>query len=64
MAVLLMLTGMPGLTATALAMQHSSSRPLAGGALALVLVGFSFLLAPVPFHAWLPDTCRHAADAQ
>ena len=63
MAVLLMLTGMPGLTATALAMQHSSSRPLAGGALALVLAGFSFLLAPVPFHAWLPDTCRHATGA-
>lgn len=40
--------------------QHGQQAPLAAAATVLVTVGFSFKIAAVPFHAWVPDTYQGA----
>ncbi|MEM3085846.1 MAG: NADH-quinone oxidoreductase subunit N [Halobacteria archaeon] len=51
-------TGTTRLDALAPALQ--SGAPLATAGLALLIVGFGFKVAAVPFHAWLPDTYEGA----
>ena len=46
--------------AMALAFQADATSPLLWPGLALVLVGFGFKLALVPFHAWTPDAYQGA----
>ncbi len=52
------LTGTTRLDGLAPALQ--SGAPLATAGLALLIVGFGFKVAAVPFHAWLPDTYEGA----
>jgi len=44
-----------GAIATQLASLTAEQRPLALAAMGLLLVGFAFKVAAVPFHAWAPD---------
>jgi NADH-quinone oxidoreductase subunit N len=54
-------TGETNLYRLAMALQSPDLSPwLVGGVLALILVGFSFKVAAVPFHFWTPDVYEGA----
>lgn len=58
-----LLYGLAGTTNVGLiaaAIQSKASDPLTSAALAMVLVGFGFKIAAVPFHLWAPDAYQAA----
>jgi NADH-quinone oxidoreductase subunit N len=57
-------TGSTRLSAIALALAgHTGSQGLALAAIALLIVGFGFKVAAVPFHMWTPDVYQAAPTA-
>jgi NADH-quinone oxidoreductase subunit N len=54
------LAGTTNVGQIAVAIQSKASDPLTSVALAMVLVGFGFKIAAVPFHLWAPDAYQAA----